>query len=186
MLKSPTEPPPSCFGKLFDNTAVECTGGFDANWTGGVGGSRIRPVCDVFDACGSKTYATKQQQVIPASNLIRPQPHTTFGGSNAPPGYARPPTPLQQRPWAPPSQQVAQAPPHYPQSYQQPAHFATHYGIPQYLTVRQPVNSGPIVERMWWEVFRSIGKAIGHTLANFFDQEIFGRHGGPGSGNNSG
>jgi hypothetical protein len=174
---------PSCFGDLFDKTAPECVGGFDAKWTGGVGGSRIRPMCDYVDDC-SQVTPRRHQQLIPTENLIRSQPHTSFGTSS-PSGYVRPPpvpTPMQQRPWGPPSQQQAQPPPqHYQQQHHYGPHFSGNYGIPQYLTVRQPSNSGPIIERMWWEVLRSMGKSVGHTLANFFDSEVFGRHGGPGS-----
>jgi hypothetical protein len=187
VLKSQTDQPP-CFGQLFDDKAPECVGGFDSKWTGGVGGNRVRPTCDFVNACAQKTHqAANPQQVIPTSNLIRPpQPHTTFGTS-ASPGDARPPTPMQSRAWAPPSQQQPAPPQTYgTQHYTYPTQFAGHYGIPQFLTVRQPVNSGPILERMWWETLRSIGKAIGHTLAHFFDSEVFGRHGGPGPGNSSG
>lgn len=187
MLKSQAAQP-QCFGELFDNTAPECIGGFDSKWTGGVGGNRVRPVCDFVNTCAQKTQQTaNHQQVIPVGNLVRPpQPHTTFGTS-ASPSYTRPPTPMQSRAWAPPSQQQPTAPQttYGSQHYQHPPQFSGHYGIPQYLTVRQPVNSGPILERMWWETLRSIGKAIGHTLANFFDSEVFGRHGGPGPGNSN-
>ncbi len=184
MLKSQAEQRerPRCFGDLFDKDVPECVGGFDAKWTGGVGGSRIRPICDYVDEC-SQVTPRRHQQLIPTENLIRSQPHTSFGTS-APSGHMRPPpvpapTPMQQRPWGPPSQQQAQ-PQHY-QQHHYPSHFSGQYSIPQYLTVRQPSNSGPIIERMWWEVLRSMGKSIGHTLANFFDSEVFGRHGGPGS-----
>jgi len=187
VLKSQTEQP-QCFGELFDSKAAECVGGFDSKWTG-VGGSHIRPLCDFVNACAQKTQqAESPQQVIPPGNLIRPQPHTTFGTSSTP-GYPRPsapPTPMQSRAWAPPSQQVTTPTNYGAQHYVHPTQFAGHYGVPQYLTVRQPVSSGPILERMWWETLRSVGKAIGHTLANFFDSEVFGRHGGPGPGNSSG
>lgn len=179
MLKNQADSTPSCFGSLFDKTAAECVGGFDANWSGGVGGSRIRPVCDFVDACSRRVAEKQHQQVIPTGSLVRP--HTTFGTST-PSGYQRPALPTQPpRTWNPPTQQQPnpQYPPHH---YQQPPHFSGHYGIPAYLSVRQPSNSGTIVERMWWETLRSMGKAIGHTLANFFDSEVFGRFGGPGPG----
>lgn len=48
------------------------------------------------------------------------------------------------------------------------------FSIPQYLSVREPVTSGGVMKRLSWEVFRSMGKSIGHTLSNFFDSEAFG------------
>jgi len=181
VLKNQTSQPPSCFGELFDKTAAECVGGFDSKWSG-VGGSRVRPVCDFADSC-ARTVSDKQHQVIPTSSLTRPQPHTAFGNST-PSGYQRPTVPAQPtRTWEPPSQHQPQQQQRYAtQPYQHPSHFSGHYGIPAYLSVRQPSNSGTIVERMWWETLRSMGKAIGHTLANFFDSEVFGRFGGPGPG----
>jgi hypothetical protein len=188
VLKSQSVTTPNCFGDLFEDTATECVGGFDAKWTDGPGGSRIRPMCDFVDACSKRVHERKAgPQIIPTSSLLRPQPHTSFGTSPPTSGYqsyTRPAAP--QRAWSPPSQQQAPPPQYAPNQYQHQSHFAGHYGIPQYLSVRQPVNSGPIVERMWWEVLRSVGKAIGHTLANFFDSEIFGRHGGPGPGSSNG
>lgn len=181
MLKSQPGQAPNCFGDLFNKDAKECVGGFDLKWTGDAG-NHYRPRCDFVDDCANATH-TKQAapQVIPVGNLIRPQPHTAFG---APSGYGRPPpppaptgpTPMQSRAWGVPTQQQQAT----PYQGQHPTHFAGHYGVPQYLTVRQPVNSGPIMERLFWETIRSMGKSLGHTLANFFDSEIFGRHGGPG------
>jgi hypothetical protein len=49
------------------------------------------------------------------------------------------------------------------------------YGMPQYLTVREPVNGQRLFTRLGVEVLRSMGKSFGHTLANFFDVEMFTR-----------
>lgn len=49
-----------------------------------------------------------------------------------------------------------------------------HYTMPQYLTVREAPDSGHVVKRLSFELLRSMGKSFGHTLANFFDYELFG------------
>lgn len=49
------------------------------------------------------------------------------------------------------------------------------YGLPQYLTVREPVTGGALMKRLGVEVIRSMGKSFGHTIAHFFDVEIFTR-----------
>jgi hypothetical protein len=52
-----------------------------------------------------------------------------------------------------------------------------HY-MPQYLTARQPVVPGQsMAKRLLIEAGRSIGKSLGHTIAHFFDVEIFGAGG---------
>ncbi len=53
--------------------------------------------------------------------------------------------------------------------------MATNFGIPQYLTVREP-HTGGFGVRLARESLRSVLKSIGHTFAHFFDVEIFGSH----------
>jgi hypothetical protein len=44
------------------------------------------------------------------------------------------------------------------------------YSIPQYLTVREERRPGEgIFSMLGRELFRSVGKSLGHTLGNFFD-----------------
>lgn len=149
-MQKESDRPPSCFGKQWSNSAKECTGGLDATYTGEHGG-HIRPPCDYQEACSSRTQAGK---IVPTSNLLRP--NTSTPG----PGWQQP------RTWQPSWNNHNTAP-------QQPqAHFPTNYGIPQYLSVREPVNQ-PRGRRFLVELLRSLGKSAGHTIANFFDMESF-------------
>jgi hypothetical protein len=50
------------------------------------------------------------------------------------------------------------------------------FGIPQYLSRREPQTSGGFGTRLARESLRSALKSIGHTFAHFFDWEIFGSH----------
>ncbi len=52
--------------------------------------------------------------------------------------------------------------------------MATHFGIPQYLTVREPTTGGNFGQRLVRESLRSMFKSLGHTFAHYFDVEIFG------------
>lgn len=47
------------------------------------------------------------------------------------------------------------------------------YGMPQYLTNREPIEGRGLLVRLILEVIRSVGKASGHTIAHFFDVEAF-------------
>jgi hypothetical protein len=51
------------------------------------------------------------------------------------------------------------------------------FHIPQYLTVREDRRPGEsIFQMLGREIFRSMGKSVGHTLGNFFDTTpLFGR-----------
>jgi hypothetical protein len=51
--------------------------------------------------------------------------------------------------------------------------MAVSFGIPQYLSVREP-HTGGFGQRLVRESFRSMLKSIGHTFAHFFDVEVFG------------
>jgi hypothetical protein len=62
-----------------------------------------------------------------------------------------------------------------------PQYMSNNFGIPQYLTVREPYTGG-FGARLARESLRSILKSIGHTFAHFFDVEIFGPPPGDGNG----
>ena len=71
-------------------------------------------------------------------------------------------------------QQQMQAPPPMQMGYQQMMPV-NHY-MPSYLSVPEPVQEGDsIMGRLLREVGRSMGKSVGHTIANFFDNNVFGR-----------
>lgn len=146
--------PPDCFGKWFDRTASECVGGHDTTYTD-ASGRHIRPPCDYQGECATRAQATK---LIPAAALNRPPQQ--YATSNP---YARPP--WQSPPYQPP------APP-TPQSQYHQQMMPVNFAIPQYLTVREPVHR-PRGRRLLVEVLRSMGKAFGHTISNFFDFEAF-------------
>ena len=176
MLKNQAEIP-KCFGELYDASAKECTGGFDSAYKA-ENGSHIRPRCDFVTPCSAKSEK-QQQQIIPTSHLLRaqqPQHQTQFstsGGAASP--YQRPTLPT-----APPTrtyggyQQPTQQPPPYPHQVGVQQMVPVNFGIPQYLTTREPHTSGSFPKRLGLELVRSMGKSLGHTLANFFDTEILG------------
>lgn len=166
---------PGCFGQHFSQSAKECMGGYDDKWVdpNGIKGS-IRERCNYVTSCSARTQASKAQPLIPVSSLSRNSPHTQFSG---PASYARqtPAPPAGVRPWPPPGTYAPTQPYGHPQPMMQqmmPVNFA----IPQYLSVREP--TGNIFHRVLWEIFRSMGKAVGHTIANAFDSEAFGHRNG--------
>ncbi len=170
MLNTQTERPvPSCFGDLYDKNAKECIGGYDPAYTDKDTGSHIRGTCDFINSCSARTQARKQanQQtsIVPAASLIRPK--TTFSTTPT----AVPAAYQMGRPTSGPPQQAAatyRAQPVLPQNIP-----VQHY-MPQYLTIREPTESGSIPKRLAIEVVRAMGKSLGHTIAHFFDVEIFG------------
>lgn len=170
MLKEQASEVPKCFGSLFDANEKACTGGFDPAYVG-ENGTHIRERCNYSQACSARVQASQRQQIIPTSNLLRAQQPTQFSVPSAPStGYPRPSLPT-----APPPRQYGA-----PQQQQQPyvgvqQMVPVNFGIPQYLTAREPVTSGNFSKRLGLELVRSVGKSLGHTLANFFDTEILGR-----------
>lgn len=159
---------PSCFGKKFDATAVECIGGDDPAYSAKTGELK-RPKCDMLSACAVRTQAMSRgtgNNVVPVQNVVRPS--TTF----TPPSVAAQPY----RPsYMPPQPQPQQ---YHPQQYQQVGlqqAVPVNYGMPQYLTNREPAQGRGLMARLGIEVLRSLGKSAGHTLAHFFDVEAFGR-----------
>lgn len=69
-----SESEPQCFGKHWDENAVECAGGRDPTYTDAQTGMHIRDRCGFFHSCGVRVQAQKQEQrLLPAAQLIRPQ-----------------------------------------------------------------------------------------------------------------
>lgn len=174
MLKINNEnKPPDCFGLSFGATDPLCIGGYDPIYTDSAGG-HTRRACNFASACASRTQAggnqAAPQNFVPVGQLVRP--HTTV----TPPTATRPPYPSYGHPAPRPStygQLPQQQPPmqHLPGMANVPI---GHYSMPQYLTVREAPDSGHVVRRLSFELLRSMGKSFGHTLANFFDFEMFG------------
>lgn len=162
---------PACFGELWDQTAAECTGGYDPAFVA-TNGSKVRPRCDFFDTCRIRVNLKKaneqQRALIAPTSLIRPRaPAPVMPYAHR---FQQQPPAQQMVP-----QQYAQQPYPYPVVVTQPVQMMpTNYGMPAYLTTpeeRQPDESiwGPLGR----EVFRSMGKAFGHSLARFFDVTAF-------------
>lgn len=185
MLKNQDGSPPSCFGLHYSPSATECIGGYDSKYPDD---NHIRDRCEFVGTCSARMQLNKPKEdnnLISANRLLS-RPYTSFGNTTQPSGYVRPtepsyptqaavPPPPQQQASYPRSQQ-AYTPYQAPQHYQQVTHpgFSGQYGIPQYLSIREPVATGGLGKRMGLEVLRSMGKSFGHTIANFFDSEIFG------------
>lgn len=177
MLKTNHEAnsPPGCFGKLYDRTSPECVGGhdpghFNQNANSPHFQTQTRDTCDFISQCAAR----QQAQVIPVANLTRPQPTppaSPWATKFNQPTAATPQT------WRPPT-------PPYAHQQHAPQHFmASNFGIPQYLTVREPQTAGTSFSaRLAREALRSILKSIGHTFAHFFDVEIVGPPPGGGDG----
>jgi hypothetical protein len=153
MLK-PSPQTPECYGKRWDGTEPACVGGNDPTYTNERGEHR-RPPCDFQESCSIRTQAGKQQ-LVPVSMLNRQQVQPT------------PPPQAYARPWQ--AQPQYSQPPTQQHGYQQMV--PVNYGMPQYLTVREPMHEKR-GKRLFIEIVRSLGKSFGHTLANFFDSEAF-------------
>jgi hypothetical protein len=165
MLKNnyTTEEKPNCFGKMYAASAPECVGGHDPAYLNEENGTRVRDRCNFASSCAAQMQAYRNAGTpvhVPVTNLTRPV--TSF----------TPTSPIARPPWAPPPQAPVQ-PQHWQHSAQQMMPI-NHY-MPQYLTVRQPVIPGQsMAKRLLIESGRSVCKSLGHTIAHFFDVEIFG------------
>jgi hypothetical protein len=87
--------------------------------------------------------------------------------------YAQPQYPYPQAPLPPPMPPMY-PPPHH-QNYPAPA-YQLNYMVPGYLTVPEQRQE----DTSFWgllgrESMRSVGKALGHTISNFFDVQPFRR-----------
>lgn len=151
---------PSCFGKYFESTSAECVGGYDATYY--EDGTHIRPKCDFVSSCSTRMQATRNVNIVPTTSLVRPATQFNQPAVPVPVAGYRPPT------YAPIT------PPGVQHNVGVPQAMAVNYGIPQYLTVREPSNGRGLGKRLAIEAGRSILKSLGHTIAHFFDVETFG------------
>lgn len=167
---------PECFGKLWNEKAVECGGGYDPGYVGPSGG-KVRPKCEVYDACKTRVLLTKANErpsLIPPQSLIRPpfqgvavpyQQHGLVPGRPAAPSMTGQPQ-QPQAGW-------------YPQVQMKPIEMIpASYHMPAYLSEPEV----RLEEESYWapfgrEIFRGVGKAIGHSVAHFFDHVPFTRKG---------
>lgn len=179
---------PDCFGKHWDGTNTECAGGNDPAYRHPDTGSHTRERCVFFESCGARVQAAKNnmvQNVVPAPQLTRFQPRPT----NNPQPLGGQPTQIQPQAMVPTAPQynaqqinqqivqqvlaairqgTPQAAPNAQLGYQQM--MPVNFHVPQYLSVRE--ERGPedsLIGLLGRELVRSMGKSVGHTLANFFD-----------------
>lgn len=121
---------PGCFGKSWDPSSVECSGGLDPTYVSPINGTQKRDKCNHYTTCGTRCVNNKVQQphILPTATLIRP-PMAPPAAAALPNSlvYAQPP----RLPGSSPVQQYAQpqypvypqaTPQYYPQiqPYQQP------------------------------------------------------------------
>ncbi len=189
--------PPICFGKEWDHNSPDCAGGPDVTFIPKPGekfagqdahGTNIRLQCDWYQSCGARCAAVKHAngQLVPPQQLVRPPAETpsTFGQWLAQQSreqrVAAPSTPTAPQ-LRPPTQPTTQ-----PQQQQQAMHvlpaagvnpatvWQLNYAMPSYLTspeIRHPGES--IWHVLCRELLRAVGKAVGHSLAHFFDARVF-------------
>jgi hypothetical protein len=163
---------PECFGQIWSEKAVECSGGYDPGHISPNGG-HVRPKCDFWDSCKTRVLlkrANERPALIPPQSLIRPpfQPNVPYQGLV--PG--RPVQPL-----TPQVQQQYQY--SHPQVQMRPLEMmAVSHQMPSYLSEPEVRLEG---ESYWApmgrEIARGLGKAFGHSIAHFFDAIPFTRKG---------
>lgn len=194
---------PNCFGKSWEAKHPECAGGLDHGYSNPNDGSHLRERCRWYSQCASKTTANRVGNTIPAHQLVRhqqqppqqapPNPLSMFHTfvNSASRGMSKvsqthpavnatkQPQAVQQTPMMQPyyghptpvmvHPAMASAPWAVPMNYQTPG-----AQIPGYLTVPEPAVVGQHwAARLGLSLLRSVLKAGGHTVANFFDHTSF-------------
>ena len=173
---------PSCFGKDWDKRAPECTGGADPNYVHPLNGSHTRDTCNFFQACGARKLAS-QAVLLPSASLIRP-PVITPPPVTAPQTFAdslRQVNATREAALANLRQQQQQPFGPYPVQVTHPAQtYQLSYVSPAFLSVPEERHPGEtLFSVLCREIFRSMLKALGHALANFFDTRIWKTPGSP-------
>lgn len=171
---------PSCYGtEAWSATAAECVGGLDPTYVHPETSTRIRERCKFFSECSrasATNRATAQRQFIPTNHLtqyISPVRVQTTPQAYVPP---RPATMGFRPAGATPIVGAHQQPQVHQAQYvngrairQQAPGNAIH----SYLANPEP--DGPHwVKRLGREMFRSVGKSLGHSIASFFDFNTIG------------
>lgn len=189
---------PSCFGTPnWDPRASECAGGADPKYLHPQNGSHVREACDFFNHCGARVQAARLgSNLFPAAQLRRPPAITAPAPAPATLAVSTPTQPSfreymqqqmmqQQRPV--PTQQPLyypqQHPPQHPQMYAQQASQQHHYPapsyqlnyqVPGYLSVPEVrTYGGSVWGILGREAVRAALKAMGHTIAAYFDMNPF-------------
>lgn len=173
-----------CYGLSWEERHPECAGGLDPMFSG-VGGTKIRPRCDMYESCGRafktaeaqrKLQGVAFQQVVPANNLVRqqglqpyqPPPPPVVRPQFLPPQPPRPyQAPIQvqpqyaqpQQPQYVPNQQMMH-PQYYPAIFSQAQSLLPHEAAP-FLTVTEEKQEGvPMWRRILLESLRAGVKGV--------------------------
>ena len=176
VLQQQAKTPPTCYGLEWNRAAAECSGGADALYTHPNRGDHVRDQCPWFASCGARTQAMRSPPPIPVSQLVRPPNPVVPQSPGAyveahrqaafPLPHLPPPQPPQMQP-----QYYAQRAPVNPQ--QQARAYELNYTIPAYLSTPEVREPG---ESIWSvairEAIRAVFKALGHTVAHFFDANV--------------
>lgn len=180
---------PSCFGERWESTAVECAGGLDPSFVAPDGSNR-RAKCPLYTQCAGKVISKRYGQHLPQLPAAsRPQTPVGFSHLTQPASvpistqqqlvqvrpmvnqtqqpYTNTPTAQMPTMLAPPAQ--AMLPSMVPVNFSPP-----YMQMTGYLTVPEPVVPGQHwSKRLGFSLIRSMLKASGHTVANFFDYFTF-------------
>lgn len=138
---------PECFGKSWDPKDVDCTGGFNAAYSG-PNGSKMQPKCDFFEACKGRVTLKRIEELRSQGNLIRPEALLRAQQSAAQMPTATVPTQQVSTPAQVPAQMPV-PPPAYGAPQMQPgaavpAFYPLPYGMPAYY----PPPSLPVQENV--------------------------------------
>ena len=176
-----TGQPPNCFGKSWSASAVECKGGADPTYSNPKNDSHVRDKCVWYSQCAARTCASKSPPapqamqprslpMAPYSQQVRPNPSQMAPQQQQQQYLAR----HQHHPMVHPEyyhpgmaspEDVYNGPHQVPMPYQAPG-----AQMPSYLAVPEPMTGNvPWYKRLGREIFRSMVKSSGHTVASFVD-----------------
>lgn len=170
---------PICFGKEWDPSVTDCTGGPDPKYVHPINGTHVKERCDFYAQCGARVQAARiGAPLLQASSLVRPPSPGPIQPSfqQYMQREAQEKAAQQQRAMHPTGfpaypqqthylQQQPQHPMHYPASA-----YQLNYMMPPYLSVAEPVEAGgSFFGMLGREVLRALGKSAGHTISHFFD-----------------
>ena len=194
-------PPESCFGKSWMTIPTLCDGGLDPTYVNPSNGSNRRDKCGWFSQCASRTNASRMgnqpQQIVPREQLVQRHQQVAQPTSPWAPFRQAASTIMSRAAGMQPAPQQVLAPQQQQMYYQQqqmmpnqmvhPSVAMMPYAVPMnhqmpgaqmpgYLTTPEPVlENQHWLTRLMLNVARSMGKASGHTVANFFDHNTINR-----------
>jgi hypothetical protein len=153
---------PRCFGTEFDLEDKQCTGGHDPEYTDPETGKHEHEKCDLFDGCkaemmcgahGAQVKQRLETELKAAKAELKQIKETACGTTTTKASTST----MQRR-----DTQITHG-----------SGMPVDYRIPQYLSKLEPQRHNRKWTCLGAESARSAGKAIGHTLAHFFDTVSF-------------